>query len=79
MIKKLTSQTKNLFAKEPSMEETHDDTSHIRKILRSVGPGKGLKKRTIWLASAAAAILLAGPWSSTRRREDHRSATRPRK
>jgi len=60
MIKKLTSQTKNLFTKEPSMEETHDDTSHIRKILRSVGPGKGLKKRTIWLASAAAVILLAG-------------------
>ncbi len=42
------------------MEETRDDTSHMMKILRSVGPGKGLKKRTIWLASAAAAILLAG-------------------
>jgi len=42
------------------MEETRDDTSHIMKILRSVGPGKGLKRRTVWLASAAAAILLAG-------------------
>ncbi len=42
------------------MEETRDDTSYMRKILRSVGPGRGLKKRTIWLASAAAAILLAG-------------------
>lgn len=42
------------------MEETRDDTSHMMKILRSVGPGKGLKRRTVWLASAAAAILLAG-------------------
>jgi HlyD family secretion protein len=60
MIEKLTSQTKNLFTKEPSMEETHGDTSYMRKILGSVGPGKGLKKKTIWLASAAAALLLAG-------------------
>ncbi len=42
------------------MEETHDETSYIRKILGSAGQGKGLKKRTIWLASAAAAIILTG-------------------
>jgi len=60
MIKELTSQTKNLFARRRSMEETRDDTSHIRKMLRSMGPGKGLKKRTIWLASAVAALVLTG-------------------
>lgn len=42
------------------MEETHDETSYMRKILGSAGQGKGLKKRTLWFASAAAAIILVG-------------------
>ena len=59
------------------MEETRDDTSYIRKILGSVGPGKGLKKKTIWLVSAAAALVLAGVvvlYASTgRSRVDYRT------
>lgn len=42
------------------MEETRDDTPYIMKVLGSAAPGKGLKKKTIWFASVAAALLLAG-------------------
>ena len=60
MMKNLKTRIKNFYGKEPRMEETHDETSYMRKILGSAGEGKGLKKRTLWFASAAAEIILAG-------------------
>ncbi|HBL24559.1 MAG TPA: efflux RND transporter periplasmic adaptor subunit, partial [Deltaproteobacteria bacterium] len=60
MMKNLKTWMKNFYGKEPKMEEAHDETSYIRKVLGSAGQGRGLKKRTIWLASAAAAIILTG-------------------
>jgi len=61
MMKELIMQTKNFFAKESSVEETHDEASHIRKILESAGGSvKGLKKKTLWMGGAVLALILAG-------------------
>ena len=42
------------------MERSHEDVSHLRKILNSAGSQAFFKRKIIWLVCAAIAVVLAG-------------------
>ena len=42
------------------MERSHEDVSHLRKILSSAGSQAFFKRKIIWLVCAAIAVVLAG-------------------